>query len=146
MQLEDVQRKYPDAREETDGSISFECPVCESDGSPGKRVTLYASGGLSCVRFAIAGMSAANRDHCRPIREALGLADDARKPFITKSLIDGKLTLEVWQVTRGKADLVARNGKSIYSRDLIALGLAKDRAGLIKSLSDFKDLELGEIN
>jgi len=145
MQLEEVQVHCPDARQEPDGSKVFECPICRADGHPGKQAKLYDSGWLSCSRFASAGVDA-NREHCAPIREALGLSTSPAPAFITKSLFDGALTVECSTAERGKVQLVARNCNSILNRDVISLNRAKERNDFIKALSDFDEGQRGEIS
>src|SRR5262245_27493648 len=137
MQLEDVQPYYPDARQEPDGSITFECPICRDEGHHGKRARLYVNGALSCVRFAAAG-SDANREHCQPMREQLRLVSQP-SAFVIETLFDGTLTLECEPVERGKARLVARNCASVLNRDVIDLDRLDHRSNFVKALPDYDD-------
>jgi hypothetical protein len=82
--LAEVREVYSDARPETDGSIVFECPVCLADGRPGKMCKFYANGALSCPSIAGIGPKP-NREHCAPIREALGLSGEPARAFITSA-------------------------------------------------------------
>src|SRR5262249_10949702 len=108
MQLEDVQVHYPDARQETDGSITFECPICRADGRPGKKATLYKSVFVSCVCFAAAGMKIENRDHCEPMAAELGLRQ-AAAAFIVSTLFkdDRKIDLDLERVNKSVQFLTA---------------------------------------
>lgn len=139
-----IQSHYPDARQEKDNSVVFECPVCHADNHPGKQIKLFANGALSCARFASAGRDA-NRDHCQPIRDTLGLGAPA-SAFITKTLFDGKLTIECSQAERGKVKLVARNCNSTLNRDVISLDRAKERNDFIKALQGFDAKDVKEID
>ncbi|MGH9755242.1 MAG: hypothetical protein ACREA2_20890 [Blastocatellia bacterium] len=143
--LNSVRVHFRDARQELGGSIVFECPICRAEGHHAKHARLYANGAISCTRLA-AGGSDANRAHCAPIREALGLADDLRKPFITKVLFDGTLIVECSQAARGKVQIVARNCNSVLNRDVVSLNVAKDRIAFIKALDGFDDSQREVIN
>ncbi|MBK6799450.1 MAG: hypothetical protein IPG76_22435 [Acidobacteria bacterium] len=87
-------KKFPDARQETNGSIIFECQVCRNEGHLNKQITLFANGATSCARFAGAGADA-NSKHCAPIREKLGLGPNNPKPAIKSILFkdDRQITL-----------------------------------------------------
>lgn len=136
--LSAVSAKFSDARAEQDGAITFECPACRDEGHHNKRIKLFASGALACARFASAGKEA-NREHCAPIREALGIGAQS-SAFISESLFDGKLTLEVTPAERGKVLLLARNCSKVLHRDVLSLDKAADRAKFIKEL----DIEDGQ--
>jgi DNA polymerase I-like protein with 3'-5' exonuclease and polymerase domains len=142
--LNSIRAHCPDARQDPDGSITFECPVCRGEGHHGKRARLYAYGALSCVRFAAAGADA-NRDHCAPLRETLGLGAQP-VAFILETLFDGTLTLECEPAERGKARLVARNCASVLGRDVIDLDRVDHRAQFVKWLPDFDDGQRSEIH
>lgn len=140
-----IREQYPDAREEKDGSIVFECPICRAEGHHGKTFTLFANGATSCPR-AGAGGQAFNRSHCRPVRDMLGMGVEAVSSFISRVLFDGKLTIECDQAERGKVRLVARNCDSILGRNVISLDREKERSEFIKKLPDFDTQERKEIN
>src|SRR5262245_13550591 len=133
MQLETIRKQFPDACPETDGSFTFDCPVCLTEGHPGKRAKLYASGAISCSRFATTGREA-NYDHCHTIREMLRLGSKAREAFISETLIDGTLTLECEPAGRDKVTVTANNCSKILHRDVISLDRAKDRRDFVASL------------
>ncbi|NOT64262.1 MAG: hypothetical protein HOP19_28940, partial [Acidobacteria bacterium] len=128
-----VAKVFPDARQQADGSITFECPACRDDAHPNKPVTLYSNGALSCVRFINGGRDA-NREHVATIRTMLGEAE-APARFLTETLFDGKLTLELAPAERGKVKLVARNCDSVLHRDALTLDKADDRAKFVKQLN-----------
>src|SRR5262249_14088163 len=138
-----IRAHYPDARQENDGSIVFECPICRAEDHPGKQVKLYVTGVPSCSRFASAGREA-NRDHCSPILDMIGVGTGSS--FISKVLFDGKLTIECDQAERGKVRLVARNCDSILGRNIISLDREKERSDFIKKLPDFDTQERKEID
>lgn len=144
--LSAVSAKFSDARAEQDGAITFECPACRDEGHHNKQVKLFANGALACARFASAGRDA-NREHCAPIREALGLgAPSSASTLIEKVLFGGKLTIECSQAERGKVKLVARNCNSVLSRDVISLDRAKERDNFVKALPGFSGQEAAEID
>jgi len=141
--LDKARAVLPDARPDAKGGFKATCIICAQEGHHGKEITIYANGqrftGASCVRFATAGMQDANREHCKPILEDLGVNSKARAPFIVETLLDGKLTIECAQADRDKVRLVARNGdaKTVLNRDVLSLDKAKDRADFIKGIPGF---------
>jgi len=137
MRLDIVRNRFPDARQEKDGSIIFECPICRTEGHYNKQARLYVSGEISCSRFASAGADA-NREHCQPIREQLGLGAQP-SAFIVETLFDGALTLECEPAERGKMRIVARNCASVLNRDVIDLDRLDHRTRFIKALPDYDE-------
>jgi DNA polymerase I-like protein with 3'-5' exonuclease and polymerase domains len=144
--LTSVRGKFPDARQEQDGSITLpECPLCRDEGHPHKSVKVFVGAdgritGVGCSRFAGAGAEA-NREHCAPLRELLGLGDGAASASIREVLLDGRLTLECSPAERGKARLVARNCTATLHRDTLSLDKAEERAKFIKALDGLGDDE-----
>lgn len=135
MTLLEIQSKFPSARQETDGSITFECFICASEGHIGKRLKLYTNGALSCSRYASAGTEA-NSEHCHPIYEILGLRNNNQQTkSISEKLFDGKLTLECSPYGCRKVKIVARNCNSVLHKDIIDINRAEHRAKFTKALN-----------
>lgn len=137
-QLDTLSEKLSGVRQEADGSISADCPVCANEGYPGKRLTLFIGPDgrityIACRRFSGAGTKA-NRQHVAPVCDLLNLSEQP-ETFIKETLFDGTLTLELTPAERGKVCLVARNCASVLGRDLLSLDKAADRAQFIKRLA-----------
>jgi DNA polymerase-1 len=144
MELEAIRTHIPDARQESDGSITFVCPICETEGHQNKRATIFANGAIACTRFASAGRDA-HREHCGPIRELLGL-DSKPEAFIAETLFDGKLSLECTPAKQGKVRIVARNCSSVLNRDVLDLNRLDHRSQFIKGLFISDEDSRREIN
>ncbi|MCI0389108.1 MAG: DNA polymerase [Acidobacteria bacterium] len=140
MQLEAVRIHYPDARQETDGSITFECVICLAEGHPGKRAKLYTNDALSCPRYAAAG-SEANRKHCAPMRATLGLGGETAPAWITETLFDGKLTLQCDAAKKEKATVIGLNCDKELSRDTFDLNSLPRRTAFARSIKGFDATE-----
>src|SRR5262245_5989742 len=93
MRLDDVRIPYPDAYETGDGAIHLECPICIAEGHPGKDFKIFANDATSCVRAAAGGRDF-NREHCRPVRDRLGLGREPEPGWLTESLFGGRLNLQ----------------------------------------------------
>src|SRR5215813_8430695 len=140
-----VRTHYPDALESGDGAIHFLCPICEAEGHPGKDFTVFTNGATSCVRAAAAGRDF-NREHCRPVREQLGLGVEKTAAFINEILFDGTLTLECDTSKSDKARTVARNCKDELHRDVIDLNRFEHRKSFVKALAGYDDEQQIQIN
>jgi len=136
--LDTIAEKLSGVRRESDGSVVADCPVCAADNHSNVRCKLYLGTdgritGIACPRGSAAG-GQANREHCAPIRQMLGIAGEP-STFISQSLFDGKLTLEVSPAERGKVRLLARNCNSVLHRDVCSLDKAEDRSRFVKQLN-----------
>lgn len=133
VEFSSIKNKFPSSRQEPDGCITFDCPICAESGHIGKRATLYANGAISCVRFASVG-GTANHEHCGPIREMLGLSNKPTSTFIEEALLDGKLTFNCSLTSRGKVKLIARNCDSTLHCDEINIYRAEHRDKFLTKL------------
>jgi DNA polymerase I len=149
--LEQVRSKFPMARAENDGSITVpECPVCRDEDHPQKSIKLYvdAAGklsGITCARFASAGAEA-NREHCSPIREMLGVS--APTPaFISSVLFSGgrQVTLEIERVNKQVQFVTARNCTSVLHSAEVRLAKPDERAAFVEAIPDREKEERAEI-
>lgn len=150
LKLDTLSEKLSDARQETDGSITADCFVCEAEGHPKKRIKLYAGTdgritGISCARFASAGKDA-NREHCAPIREALGLGAES-SAFITSTLFDGErqVTIEIERLSKAVQFATARNCTSVLHSAELRLTKPDERAAFVKAIPDRMDAERAAI-
>src|SRR5262249_23322986 len=126
----------PDARQESDGSISAPCFVCADEGRHDKRIKIFVGANgkitaVSCNRFAASGLREANRAHCKPYYELLNVSASA------SAWIDGKLTLQCDSTKKDRSLTVALNCDKILARDEINLNRGDQRASFIKSIADF---------
>ncbi|MGH9847901.1 MAG: hypothetical protein ACREEM_55145, partial [Blastocatellia bacterium] len=147
--LEQIVTAIANARQETDGSINADCPICTNEGRPNERIQFYVNAGkitgASCARYARAGGGDANREHCKPVLDDLGISTD-RAAFISESLFEDTLTLELEPAKLGKARIVARNCTATLARDEINLNKSSDRTQFIKSPAGFDDGQRTTIN
>jgi hypothetical protein len=149
--LEHVRSKFPAARPENDGSITVpECPVCRDENHPQKSLKLFvgAAGrltGVSCARFANAGQ-AANREHCAPIREALGFGVESTA-FITSMLFDGErqVTLEIERVSKAVQFVTARNCTQVLHSAELRLARPDERAAFAAAIPERTEAERATI-
>jgi DNA polymerase I-like protein with 3'-5' exonuclease and polymerase domains len=142
VQLDAVRIHYPDARESDDGAIHLPCPICLGEGHPGKDFTIFANEATSCVRAAGAGRDF-NRDHCRPVRETLGLGAEKRFSFITSALFEGErqITLELDRVNKFAQFLTARNCKDVLHSAELRMSKPDERAAFVAAIPDRDDVE-----
>jgi DNA polymerase I-like protein with 3'-5' exonuclease and polymerase domains len=119
---------------EPDGSHRGECPVCGADGKdPAQdKLRIFPNGAFSCVRFATVG-DEAKQEHNQEILRAVG-ASGAPSPFISVTLLDGRLTLDTNPAGRGKFSVTARNCDRTLHMDTISLAAAGDREKFLRAL------------
>lgn len=149
--LEHVRSKFPAARPENDGSITVpECPVCRVEDHPQKSIKLYVNtagklSGVSCSRYTNAGTEA-NREHCAPIREALGLGAESAA-FISSTLFDGErqVTLEIERVSKAIQFATARNCTSVLHSAELRLTKPDERAAFVAAIPDREEAERAAI-
>ncbi|MBL8189230.1 MAG: hypothetical protein JNK38_14575 [Acidobacteria bacterium] len=131
-QLDAFSEKLSSVRQEADGSLSADCPVCSMDGKGAGKLKVFADGSLVCHRFSGSGEHSAHRKN---ILKALGINNLQHTPaFISESLFDGTLTLEVSPADRGRVRLIARNCVGTLHRDLLNLDKADERERFVKRL------------
>ena len=143
--IESVRKNYPDARLEADSSITFTCPVCETEGHQNKRVKLFQNGAVSCSRFASAGIEA-NRKHCAPIREAMGLGAES-SAFVSSSIFDGarQVTIEIERVSKAVQFVTARNCTAVLHSAELRLARPDERAVFVAAIPEREEEERAEI-
>jgi DNA polymerase I-like protein with 3'-5' exonuclease and polymerase domains len=119
---------------EPDGSHRGECPVCGADGKdPSQdKLKIFTNGAFACVRFVTVG-DEAKHEHNQEILRALG-ASGALPPFISVTLLDGRLTLDTNPTGRGKFSVTARNCDRTLHMDTISLAAAADRDKFLRAL------------
>lgn len=139
--LSAVSAKFSDARAERDGAITFECPACRDEGHNNKRVKLFANGALACARFASAGADA-NREHCAPIREALGMGEESAA-FISSTLFNAErqVTLEVERVSKAVQFVTARNCTAVLHSAELRLAKPDERAAFASAIPERTEAE-----
>ena len=143
--LSAVSAKFSDARAEQDGAITFECPACRDEGHHNKQIKLFASGALACARFASAGQ-AANREHCAPIREALGMGAESAA-FITSTLFDGErqVTIEIERVSKAVQFATARNCTQVLHSAELRMARPDERAAFAEAIPERTEAERATI-
>lgn len=143
INIDEVRKRFPEAKTTIDGGIQFNCPICEEEGRPNIEFTIFGNGATSC-RHGARGGKDYNREHCAPVRESLALANSL-SPFIEKSLFDNTLTLELAPSGRN-VRLTARNCANILALNIISLDKSKDRREFISSLPGFNEIQRAEID
>lgn len=118
-------------RHESDGSVTSDCPICSLQNKGAGKLKVFADGSIVCYRFSGSG---AMREHVKEIFKAIGL-DEPKEAFITESLLNGQLTLEISPAERRKQLLVARNCNASLHRDVLSLDRASDRAKFVSALN-----------
>jgi len=136
---EKIREKIPSARLEEDHSITIpECIVCAADNHPNKSLKVFVDTdgkitGISCSRFASAGCEA-NREHCMPIREMLGLGAESEVAFISIAICDGDFFLDVEDAGRGQVIVTLRDkDRRTINRDTLNLNRGSARAAFVAS-------------
>src|SRR5262245_28331835 len=106
--IETVSATFKDAKESSDGDITCVCPEYEARARSDQEFTVFANGATSCMRSGRAGRDF-NREHCRPVREALGLGLEVEPGFIVETLFEGTLTLLCDSARSSRALTIARD-------------------------------------
>lgn len=147
QQLDTILEKLPDARQETNGSIIFECPICLTEGYANKKAKLFANGAIACSRFASTS-SDASRAHCQPLREMLGLSGDKSAGFISSTILDGarQVTLEIERASKSTQYVTARNCTTVLYNAELRLTNPEDRATFVAAIPDRDADERATIN
>lgn len=139
INLDALLAKLPAFQRESDGSIITECPICSLENGKGhNKVKVFPNGRFACARFI--GLSdEVSREHRQAILSAWGISE-VTPAFITESLFDGKLTLDIRRAARGKYRVTARNCESTFAVEEMNIADARARERFIKSL-DLSEFE-----
>ena len=141
--IETVRAIFADAKESGTGP-SHSSPECEAEGRSGEEFTVFANGSTSCRRAGRAGRDF-NREHCRRVREALGLCLEAEPGFIVETLFDGALTLLCDSARSSRALTIARSGNDDLWSDEINLNHGDARLKFVRRLEGFDAFQKEEI-
>ncbi len=119
-------------RIETDGSLITDCPVCALENKGEGKAKIFADGGFTCRRFA----GTSPTEHLREMLAEWEL-DTTSKPssFMSETLLDGQLNIEIERGERGKQRVTARNCNSVLHIDTFNLADSSARAKFIKKLN-----------
>ncbi len=126
-------------RIETNGTIIADCPTCELEGKgKGKdKAKIFPDGRWVCLRFA--GTESA--EHRREMLDGWEMGTPANpSAFMSETILDGKLTIEIEQGSRDKQRVTARNCNSVLNIDAFNLADSSARAKFVKRL-DLTDVD-----
>ncbi len=128
-----------DYRTETNGTIITDCPTCELEGKgKGKdKSKIFPDGRWVCLRFA--GTESA--EHRREMLDGWEMGTPANpSAFMSETILDGKLTIEIEPGARDKQRVTARNCNSVLNIDVFTLADSSARAKFVKRL-DLTDVD-----
>ncbi len=116
---------------ETDGSISTHCSACLNEGRTVK-AKIFSSGSYGCPRYA----GTESYEHRREMLSAWNLEPSAKpSSFMSETILDGQLNIEIERGERGKQRVTARNCNSVLHIDTFNLADSSARAKFIKKLN-----------
>ncbi len=129
LALDALQMPY---RTETNGTVITDCPPCELEGKGKDKAKIFPDGNHVCLRYA--GTDAS--EHKREMLTAWNLEPSVKSSsFMSETILDGKLTIEIEPGLRDKQRVTARNCNSVLNVDVFNLADSSARVKFVKGLN-----------
>jgi DNA polymerase I-like protein with 3'-5' exonuclease and polymerase domains len=122
-------------RTERDGSLITDCPVCELENKGAGKLKVFSDGRVACYRFAGIDRGEHRKEILDSFRAEHEKTSSERSAFITETLFDGSLTIEIERAARDRQTITARNCDSVLHVDAFNLADAGRRSKFIRALS-----------